>query len=199
MTDREMAFLRAASNLVEYQEPILAHFEFAAGMSAFDYWIRKRVGRTSAAGQSPSHDPWRYFFHGLEVEAMHRDGRHLRIELGPRGMTNVFTGASVAVHVLDSKPPWPLYTDLSGFLRNSRGFPDGELARKLEQGLLKRGLFARADPELHALRESCSLKSPDGTTRIEIPPELRPDTPEDVFLCERLVLTEDGRREARAV
>jgi Domain of unknown function (DUF6896) len=199
MTDWERAFLRAALDLVTFQEPILAHFELGTGISAYDYWIRQRVGRRSADQQSPYREPWQYHFHGLEVEAIHTDGRHLRIELGPRGMTNVFTGWSVGVHVVESRPPWPAYSELKAFLRTSDRLPNHRRAHDLEAALLAQGVFARADSVLFALRERYTFRSRDGTTRIEIPPELEPATHEDIVLCERLVLTDRGRREAEAV
>lgn len=199
MTDRERAFLQAAANLVKFQEPVLAHFEHTIGISAYDYWIRQRVGRGSAGLQSPGCEPWQFHFHGLEVEAIHTDGRHLRIELGPGGMTNVFTGWSVAIHIVHSKPPWPAYADLKAFLEPNDRLPDHRRTSDLEEALLDKGMFARADPELFALRVRHTVPRGDGTMLINIPPEFAPVIPEDAVLCERLVLTERGRHEAEAV
>jgi hypothetical protein len=89
MTNGELRFLRAASELVKLQEPILAEFEETVGVSAYDYWIRRGVGRASAVAQTLTCGPWHYFFHGLELDVKHVDGRHLRIELGPAGITNL--------------------------------------------------------------------------------------------------------------
>lgn len=194
MSHESVLFLQAAANLVRFQESVLAHFEVVTGMSAYDYWIRKRVGRARGQ-QSPECAPWRFWFHGLEVEAAHSDGRHLRIELGPDGMTNVFTGWSVAIHVVDSRPPWPAYAELKAFLKAKDSVDQGR-ASELEQALLELGMFGRADPTLFALRQRYSLPDREGTMRLEIPPEFRPTTVEDTVLCERLVLTEKGRREA---
>ena len=199
MTDRERAFLQAAANLVKFQEPVLAHFELTVGMSAYDYWIRQRVGRASALLQSPGCEPWQFHFHGLEVEAIHSDGRHLRIELGPGGMTNVFTGWSVVIHIVHSKPPWPAYSELKAFLKPTDRFPDHRRTSDLEGALLDQGMFGHADPEVLALRVRHTVRHGDGTMRIDIPPEFAPVTPEDAVLCERLVLTERGWHEAEAV
>ena len=114
-------------------------------------------------------------------------------------MTNVFTGWSVAIHIVDSKPPWPEYSELKVFLKPTDRSPDHRRTSDLEESLLDQGMFGSADPELLALRVRYTVPHKDGTMRIDIPPEFAPVTPEDAVLCERLVLTERGRHEAEAV
>jgi hypothetical protein len=108
-------------------------------------------------------------------------------------MTNVFTGWSVAVYVVGSRLPWPSYPDLELFLRRNDESPEHSAVGELERSLLAQGMFARALPDLYALRQKHTVTAPDGKSRIELPPELTPATSQDVWLCERLVMSDLGR------
>jgi hypothetical protein len=195
----ETEFLAAAAALVDVQQELMHEFEVELGMSAYDYWIRLRAGRGSVSKQSPRKRSWQYHFHGLEFDAQHDDGRHIRAELGPNGRTEVFTGWSIGVFVVDAKAPWPVFAELRALIQHEPGFPKFEHTSRLAETLLRQGMFEHADPELFALRERYTRRRPDGASIIDIPPALCPLVGDDIFLCERLVLSAAGRRAAKAV
>ena len=195
----ETEFVGAAAALVDIQQDVMRLFEVEMGMSAYDYWIRLRTGRGSVSRQSPRTQAWQCHFHGLELEARHDDGRHIRIELGPNGRTDVFTGWSVGVFVVDAKAPWPSFAKLRALIEREPGFPRFEHTSRLERDLLSQGMFEHADPQLFELRERYTRRWPSGGSTIDIPPALCPPVGDDIFLCDRLVLSAAGRRAAKAV
>jgi hypothetical protein len=195
----EIEFLRAAAALVDVQRELTHLFEREFAMTPYDYWIRLKPGRADASSQSPQVGSWQFHFHGLEFEANHEDGRHIRAELGPGGRVDVFTGWSVAIFVFSAKPPWPTYPHVRQLLQCELGHPDFHQTTRIETALLHHGFFEHADPELLALRTRCTRPGPAGQHIIDIPADLYPPVAADVLLCDRLVLSDSGRRSAMEV
>ncbi|MEK6239499.1 MAG: hypothetical protein N2C14_32675 [Planctomycetales bacterium] len=196
LDERETDFLVAAAALVAVQESLFAKLETLLGKSACDHWIRRSGDGGKRRDEEFSDDAWSYAFHGFEVDATHReDDRRVRMELGPRGMTNVFSEWSVGVFVVSSQPPWPVFPRLRNWLADRPRWPNFARATELRDSLMDKGLFAFCAADLVQLKNQYTRKSPSGGGEImDVPPDLQPETPEDLFLCNRLILSPDGVR-----
>ena len=188
----EHDFLQAAKALVEIQQRLFDRAKITLGMSAYDFWIR-RVGEPEVRKRLDNDitdSEWRYQFHGLELDAVHlHDDRFARLELGPRGMTNVFSGWSIGVFVVSTRPPWPTFTRLRNHLYHSPRHPHFQRLSQLKDALIEQGLFVFADPELFDLRNKYTENTENGRI-IDIPEGLQPEVSSDVWLCDRYVLAD---------
>jgi len=120
-TDIQYAFLCACQEVVLRQSelvPALARTLRVAPQEVFYHWaMPPRCRQTGTiAGSS-----WRFFFHGLECDLKNPDGRFLRVDFGPGGRFDAFTGWGVLQFVMTSKAPWREYPELRRHL--AEGLP----------------------------------------------------------------------------
>ena len=126
-------FLIAGSEMLEKIKnlmPKLAHQIGVPVQELFYFWMSSRRAKTweyfihasktemEKYGQGIIENTnWKCFFHGFECDLDHmKDGSHLRIEFGPKGRIDIFSGFAVMEYIMASKPPWPEYKELKEFL-----------------------------------------------------------------------------------
>jgi hypothetical protein len=158
--------LSAAAALVQRQREVgglLAGHLGVAPEGVFYHWAFRRCRQR---GEIPE-TQWRYFFHGLECDLHHADGRALRVDFGPRGRLDTFSEWGLAVFVAHSRAPWTEFADLAGHARG-HGSPEDRVAsisRACEPAFLSlehQGLIELADPSLLAWAASHTRKNSAG-------------------------------------
>lgn len=198
-------FLRAAAESIRNQSTLLECLRDELGTDPYGYFflrswekdyradgVQSRQEGVTADGQ------WSWFSHGLEIDFENvADGRKLRVEFGPAGRRDAFSGASVALFACTSSPPWGAYPKLAAFLRCAEGEADYERYSALIESGIQQGFVAHADPDLVALRDAYTLTNADGYPEIAIPGDQMPADSNDILTCDRLVLTERARRLAK--
>jgi hypothetical protein len=194
----ELDFLRACYEVTARQKelvPLLAETLQVQPEEVFYEWAQ---GTCEQIGQIPETN-WYYFFHGLECSLKNReDDRGLRVDFGPGGRIDTFTGWGVMQFAMASKPPWRVFPALRehfsyrcSITKNQSG--DHGKMTTLENKLLKAGYIKICDPELYAFvhahrtreMQKVVLTLPDGTherTRI------------DCTVCDRLKISNRGQR-----
>jgi hypothetical protein len=211
MHDLELAFLSACQEIVRRQQelvPLLAATLRVLPEEVFYCWMRRSF---------PEPDPpfgededlqrgcirgteWDYFFHGFECDIQHRDdGRFVRVDFGPRGRLDTFTGWGVLQFVMTTRAPWQTFPDLQTYLAakpppyNSLS---GSHARMcdLQDRLETLGCFERAAPDLHALVERHTERPPNAWTRFMPPVGLSERDLVDCYICNRWVLSPTALR-----
>lgn len=114
--DVKYAFLQACREVVLRQQklvPALAETLGVAPEEAFYQWVIPP--RCSQSGIIVGTE-WRYFFHGNECDLRHSDDRFLRIDFGPGGRFDTFSGWGVLQFVMTSRAPWQEFPELRAHL-----------------------------------------------------------------------------------
>ena len=180
-------FVEAARALVEIQESLFDRFETFVGISAYDFWVKQQM--PNRLNDDLRDDFWQFNFHGLELDVDSRtDKRFARLELGPGGMTNVFSGWAIGVFVVCASKPWPIFPKLRSRFKRSGRVPFFQPCAELERLARQAGHFSYANQELLDLKQRFTRRCDDGSSVIDIPDTMSTGHPLDVFLCDRLVL-----------
>ena len=117
---------------------------------------------------------WRHFFHGQECDLKNiRDGRFLRLDFGPNGRYDTFTGYGILQFVMTTKSPWREFAKLKIFLANELA-PFNELSGShhkmclLDDRLKELGLVEVADRELCELVHKKTKVRRNGSSMITV-------------------------------
>lgn len=207
MTPLEVQFLQASAELVRRQQeiaPLLAEYLGVSPAGLYRLWMeeRERVRQTGRIEGSE----WYYFFHGLECDLNHRDGRAIRLDFGPQGRLDTFTPQGVMQFVMAVREPWRQFPELRAYLTqeaspNPYGSPTGSHQRmsELADALNAAGMVEPADIWLAQLRETYTVRGTGDTAfRIELPLVLNPEAYEDALVCARWVLSAKGWQQVGA-
>jgi uncharacterized protein DUF6896 len=199
MNELEFSFLCACQELVIRQNELLPDLTEALGIPQTELYYAWMTGRVDQCGQFLGGE-WRYFFHGLECDLGHwSDGRFVRVDFGPHGRTDTFTGWGVMQFVMTSRSPWRCFPELQAYLANRPPPYDGlsgshgkmvALAARLEE----LGLVAPADLELCAFEQQHTVVEPSGRRVWRFPAELPDQAALDLMVCHRWVLSARGRQ-----
>jgi hypothetical protein len=203
LTNLERAFLLACHEAVIRQQeiaPLLAAELAVRPEQLFYHWAippRCQQSGTFANGA------WRYFFHGLECDLENlQDGRFLRLDFGPQGRLDTFTGWGVLQFVMAAQPPWREFPALRDFL-TEKPPPYHRLSGShqkmclLADHLWDSGLVEAADPHLCSLVQTWQHIEPDGKHVTKLPPEYTGiTTPRfwDTSVCGRWVISASGKQ-----
>ncbi len=199
LTDNEIAFLRAAQELVACQEEVCALLARANGFPVSDLHRARWTHRLTEDGPIAGTD-WNYYFHGMECDfANRKDGLYVRVDFGPGGRIDTFSGYGVLQFVMSSGARLPEFASLRTFLAAKpppfdHASGSFDRARALEDRLEDLGLFEECDPELAALVERCTEKLPDGTRSVRLPDTMDEFMKMGAMCCSRrLVISASGR------
>lgn len=202
LTRYEFGFLQACNEVVSCQQELIPVLAASLGISpweVFYLWAMfpncEQTGEIKGTG-------WTYFFHGLECDLKHQDGRFIRVDFGPGGRFDTFTGWGVLQFIMTSKPPFKEFAELREYLAGKPPPFDeysGSFDRmtEIEDRLMSTGCVEPADPELCALKEKHTTKDDEGYLLISIPGDYgNPHKKEyyDILVCSRLVLTAAGKK-----
>jgi Domain of unknown function (DUF6896) len=190
----EFFFLEAAAELTSRQFELLPLLERALGRTAFDYWIRGDGKGDPALDsiEATTDGQWHFHFHGLEVDVRHAvDGRAVRIDFGSGG-TPAFTPGGVGAFAFASRPPWRAFFELRAALEGSVDYDHARCVALSDQ-LRYQGLIEYVAPEVVALIARYSRFDPERGHIVDIPKELRPEDENTLTLCDRLIITDEGR------
>jgi hypothetical protein len=196
----EFYFLCACQELVFRQQELLYELGKTLHIPPEDIGYNWAIYRSNQVGMIANSE-WRYFFHGLECDLKHRsDARFLRIDFGPQGRLDTFTGWGVLQFIMTSKAPWQEFPELRAYLADKPP-PFNELSgshEKMINFLDRLGdsqLIEVADPELCMLVEKYTTINANGQQVVSLPEDL----PERIFwfdsmVCNRLVISELGKQ-----
>ena len=200
MHELTIPFLIAGSEMIEKIKnlmPKLAHQIGVPVQELFYLWMDHHPEQMVQEGIIKDTD-WKYGFHGFECDLNHtKDHRHLRVEFGPKGRIDTFSGFAVMEYIMASKPPWPEYKELKEFLVSPE-YPSGSFDKMciLASELSSHKFVETADPELAKLvkkytkirfrrmRPTQVLKLPRNTTNHEW---------NDAMVCGRGIISAKGK------
>ena len=131
----------------------------------------------------------------------HADGRFLRVDFGPGGRYDTFTGFGVLQFVMTSRPPWREFDELRTYLADGPP-PHDELSGShkgmvaLIKGLKAAGYVEFADPDLCAWKKRHTVTDSSGRHVLRMPREYAPHSREtyDTSVSSRLVVSDLGRQ-----
>jgi hypothetical protein len=157
-------------------------------------WVEHRWRRSSFGNAE-----WSYFFHGYECDLRNtKDGRFLRVDFGPGGITTAFTVWGITQVVMTSKPPWREFAQLKSYL--AEGQPpynehSGSLHRAgvLSDELEQEGLFVNAAPELIELEKQYSSQNSEGIAVVQLPEWVSERQRLDMHVANRKIVSEKGK------
>lgn len=193
------SFLAACQEAVVRQQEVVPLLAKALGVDPreiFYRWMECELPQVGvfAAGE------WRYFFHGNECNLYHlKDGRCLRVDFGPQGRLDTFTGWGVLQFIMTTKDPWREFPQLQAYLAKTAApftHLSGSHAKMvlLFEELENAELVEVADAELCALLKSHRIVNSSGATEVHLPPGLSKRTFFDLWVCERYVISQAGRQ-----
>ncbi len=194
----EIGVLEACQEVVTRQKEVLPLLAKAVGVpedQVFYTWAFRRCKQSGGIGETG----WSHFFHGLECDLRHADGRFLRLDFGPKGRSDTFTSWGVLQFIMTSAPPWSEFPDLKREFAD-RGPPYDEYAgsmtkiRAVWDTLEARGAFEPADPELVAFQARHTTRGPDGLNYVRFPPGTPEEIQVDCSVAHRPILSAIGHR-----
>lgn len=195
--DLTLQCLIACDLSIQYRQPLLD--ELAASLSVrpeelYYEWVQRRWRRARIGDGE-----WQYFFHGVECDLRNtKDGRFLRVDFGPGGITTAFTAWGVTQFVMTSKTPWREFPQLQSHLAEGPP-PYNEHSGSLERaGILfdkldEQGLITTAAPELLELERQHTTRNSEGITVVRLPEWVSERQHLDVHVANRRILTDKGK------
>jgi hypothetical protein len=205
LTDLEYTFLCACQEAVLRQQelvPMLAHSLDVEPNEVFYHWVKPPRPHREQRGKIANTD-WKYYFHGYECDLKNaQDGRFLRIDFGPHGRFDTFSGWGVLQFVMTTKSPWRVFPDLQAFLAE-KSPPYNELSgshqkmTQLASRMVELNLVEAADSELCKLIEEHTYIEPNGWHVVKLPAPYNDWTrPEfwDSAVCKKWVFSDLGKR-----
>jgi hypothetical protein len=192
-----LCLLRACAELVRRQGELAGLLAETLGVPRAELahsWWRRQCRQHGELKQGE----WSYFFHGLECDLTHRtDGRVVRLDFGPGGRLDTFTGWGVLQFIMTTKAPWPEFRELKDqFAAGPPPFDrsSGSLAKfgPWFDRLEAQGLIATVAPELCQLVAAHTHDNAEGLPVLALPPGLPAHVYEDVSVCNRKVISAQG-------
>ncbi|MGB8645836.1 MAG: hypothetical protein WCF84_11410 [Anaerolineae bacterium] len=201
LTNLEVSFLFACNELVIRQQEVLPALGQTLGVppqKLFYLWTRRR--REVRQSGTFANGEWRYFFHGLECDLKNiQDGRYVRIDFGPHGRIDTFTGWGVLQFIMTSKSPWSVFEELQSYLA-AKPPPFYEFSgsyqrmKSLFNKLVMLKIVEVSDPDLVALVEQKTTISQSGAAVVSLPFDIAEDTWWDAQVCGRYALSGLGKQ-----
>jgi hypothetical protein len=197
MDDLVVQCLVACDQSIQYRQPLLA--ELASSLHVqpaelYYQWVEQRW-RHGAFRDGE----WQYFFHGVECDLRNpKDGRFLRIDFGPRGITTAFIAWGVTQLIMTSKAPWREFPQLQSYLAEGSP-PYNERSGSLERaGILfdkleETGLITTAAPELLELEKRYTSRNGEGIAVVRLPEWVSERQRLDIHVANRNIITEKGK------
>jgi hypothetical protein len=197
----ELEVLRACHEVTLHNEELvalIAEILRVPPSEVFYTWAWKLRGFQSR-GALPG-TAWTFFFHGLECDlANQADNRRLRVDFGPGGRLDTFTGWGVCRFVMSSGPPWSEFSALRTFMASPdpQGLTAMESLHKmgsLWDNLLACGLLESADQGLLDFMTQHTTIGPDGIRRTNYPTGTSDRLALDCAVAHRQKISSLGRR-----
>lgn len=203
LNELEFSFLCACQEAVLRQQELVPLLSDQLGVQpkeVFYRWVMpprcKQSGELDGTG-------WHYLFHGMECDLKNmQDGRFLRVEFGPHGRLDTFSGFSVLQFVMTTTAPWRMFPALREFLTEVPP-PYNELSGShenmvaLDKRIHELQLVEAADPELCAFVNAHTQIGSDGSKILQLPPGFNNQANPafyDALVCGRRVLSAAGKR-----
>lgn len=199
MESLHLTTLAACDEMIRRQNEILPYLANALKLETngiFYEWAFRRISQTG----SFLDNQWRYFFHGYECDIENLlDGRFLRIDFGPGGSTETFTGYGVLQFVMTTKSPWADFDRLKRFLAvanapYNRFSGDHSKISDICDKLFNEGLIEVADKSLIEFEKLHTTVQANGTWLVKFPPGTSEERMFDCSVARRFKLSENGKR-----
>jgi len=198
MESVHLEVLKACYELNLRQNEILPHLSKTLQVETNEVFYEWAFRRIKQSGTILNNE-WRYFFHGLECDIANLlDGRFLRVDFGPGGTIDTFSGFGILQFIMTSKSPWSNFEQLKLFFATERPpynqfSGDYSKINDIFEKLFSEGLIEVADKDLIAFEKQYTTIQTNGSWLIKFPP----GTPEkqmfDCSVAKRLKLSESGK------
>lgn len=215
LNDIQRQFILAAIDLTVRQRELYDRLLSLRPRDPYEIWMLGRLGSgpqgllEELARISPveyerltqSDEPlggeWNWHCHGFELDFDNvHDGRHVRIDYGTNRFRLALSGYGVMLFVLTTTSPWNEYPALAAHLSKcpppySRYAYRHDRMSEIENVLVSLGYFRCVDQTLVNLRQQFTVRDKNsGHSLISIPERLKPTPHSDIFVCDRLLVTE---------
>jgi hypothetical protein len=83
-----------------------------------EMWNNRKIEQTGMLQEKD----WEYFFHGLNTVDFYStsDCREIRLDFGPEGRTDCFTGYGWGIFIMRAVPPWEDYMKAKDYIRDKK-------------------------------------------------------------------------------
>jgi hypothetical protein len=199
MEDIELRVLQACQEVVVRNNELFPLLETAVGVKKQEVFYAWALRKCKQRGNL-THTPWSYYFHGLECDLKNlTDGRFLRIEFGPEGRIDTFSGWGVLQFIMTSVPPWSQFNDLKNYFTKSNP-PFNQFSGDFDKfspvwdKLEDKGYFEVADEKLIQLQEHYIHTDSEGIQHVKFPPDISERTQIDSSVAHRKTLSRYGHQ-----
>ena len=190
MDSIELGVLEACQEVTLRQRELLPLLADALDVPESDVWYTWALRSCGQCGALGGTD-WVYFFHGYECDLSNvADGRHMRIDFGPRGRLDTFTSWGVLQFIMTSVPPWHEDPHLKEYF--GKGMPPYDRYSgctdkfyPVWDRLEASGAFEKADQSLVDFQARHTALGPDGIMYIRFPPGTSEETAVDCSVAHR--------------
>jgi len=196
MKNIEIEFLKAINDMTQLKlelAPCIAE-KLGCGIKQIFYiWNKREIE------QEGNFLDWTYFFHGLECDLIsNKDNRFIKIEFGPGGRVDTFTGWGAVQYIMASREPWPEYPELKKKLAAKKppyDYFSGSHKKvvKLLKKLEKTKYVEVSDKALCVLVKESTIIDEEGYSFLNLPDDFSEVRITDSMVCHRLVISDKGR------
>ncbi len=189
--------LTACNEMTNRIREILPLLESTVGTYQGEVFYTWAFRRCKQSGEIPD-TSWSYFFHGYECDVKNTsDGRFLRIDFGPGGMTDTFTAWGVLQFIMTSVEPWSRFDDLKLFFaKNNPPFDqfsgNSDKIYDIWDILKDEGCFETANKKLVQLKKQYTSVNPIGIRYIKFPATVSQKTQFDCSVAHRKIISQHG-------
>jgi len=202
VTELELSFLCACGEAVKRQQELVPLLADHLGVLPTEVLYHAVIPPGCEQLGFIAQTEWKYFFHGLECDLKNsQDGRFLRLDFGPNGRFDTFSGWGILQFIMTTKAPWRTFPSLQCFLAEkvppyNEFSGSHEKMIQITKRLEELNCFEVADPKLCLVVEQSRILQPDGRELLSLPPELKnnPRCLPDALVCGRWILSDYGKQ-----
>ncbi len=159
----------------------------------FYHWINGKLPQHGYL----SNKQWKYFFHGLECDLRHQDGRFIRMEFGPGGRIDTFTDWGIYKYITSFKKHWLTSIDVDSYLAKLMASPESldnyQKTSLIVNRLKDLKLLVPVAPELAKELNGCHVKTFGASEMVvQLPKHLTDRKYFDTRVCNRLIIAAKG-------
>ena len=199
ITETAKEFLHACHSVTAYQQMLIPTLAQQLGFPVDQILCSWLEHKLPVSGLFGPEDGWEYHFHGFECDLQNvTDGRFLRVDFGPSGRLDTFTGWGVLQFIMTTKPPWQQYQELREYLAKAAP-PYTSFSGSYERmdeiwgHLLEAKCLEIADAELFAFVEAHKEYNEHGGSVLTLPEGTSRELWCDSHVANRITISSQGK------
>lgn len=198
LTSVELNVLTACQDALQEKQKLillLAKTFHLEPQNIFYHWINGKLPQHGYL----SNKQWKYFFHGLECDLRHQDGRFLRMEFGPGGRIDTFTDWGIYKYITSFRKHWLTSIEVDTSVAKMTSAASSESLDPYQKislivnRLKDLKLLVPVAPELAKELNGCHVKTFGANEMVvQLPKHLTDRKYFDTRVCNRLIISATG-------